>query len=315
MFRKKGHTVAHGTSRAARNPMSTPRQVLSGRYYMLTRRCTQRQFLLRPDTATNNVFAYCLAEAAQRFGIELLLTQQMSNHHHTVLFDRLGTVVEFMAHFHKLVAKCQNALHGRWENLWSSEPPCLLHLVDTADVIDKLIYVATNPVKDGLVERVHHWPGINAVGLLLGERSLLAHCPRHFFREQGPMPAEVFLTLSIPPELGDRDQVLGALRKGISEVEGEQAQQRLATGRRVLGRRAILRQSWRDSPSSREPRRNLRPRTAARCRWARAEALGRNREFLTSYRAARVAWLAGTPIPFPVGTYWLRRLVGVPISS
>jgi hypothetical protein len=26
-------------------------------------------------------------------------------------------------------------------------------------VMRKLVYVATNPVKDRLVEKVHHWPG------------------------------------------------------------------------------------------------------------------------------------------------------------
>ena len=50
---------------------------------MLTRRCTQRPFLLRPDDETNNAFAYCLADAAKRFDIELIVAHQMSNHHHT----------------------------------------------------------------------------------------------------------------------------------------------------------------------------------------------------------------------------------------
>lgn len=117
--------------------MTMPRQVLPGTFYMLTRRCTQRQFLLRPDDETNNAFAYCLAEAAQRFEIELIVAQQMSNHHHTTFFDRHGRVIEFVAHFHKMLAKCQNALRGRWENLWSTEPPCLVELVEPADVIAK----------------------------------------------------------------------------------------------------------------------------------------------------------------------------------
>jgi hypothetical protein len=43
-----------------------PRQVLPGQFYMITRRCTQRQFLLRPDRETNNAFTYCLIEAALR---------------------------------------------------------------------------------------------------------------------------------------------------------------------------------------------------------------------------------------------------------
>ena len=34
----------------------------------------------------------------------------------------------------------------------------LLHLVEVLDLIDKLVYDATNPVKDRLIEKVHQWP-------------------------------------------------------------------------------------------------------------------------------------------------------------
>ena len=94
--------------------MTLPREVIPGRFYMVTRRCTQRQLLLRPDPETNNAFIYCLADAAQRFGIDVLLPSAMSNHHHTVIYDRHGTLPAFTEHFHKLLAKCQNALRGRW---------------------------------------------------------------------------------------------------------------------------------------------------------------------------------------------------------
>lgn len=50
--------------------MSFAREVLLGRTYMITRRCTQRQFLLRPDEETNNAYLYCLAVTAKRFRIE-----------------------------------------------------------------------------------------------------------------------------------------------------------------------------------------------------------------------------------------------------
>ena len=36
--------------------MTLPREVIPGRFYMVTRRCTQRLFLLRPDEETNNAF-------------------------------------------------------------------------------------------------------------------------------------------------------------------------------------------------------------------------------------------------------------------
>ena len=46
--------------------MSLPREVLPGRTYMITRRCSERRFLLWPDNKTTNAFIYCLAVAAQR---------------------------------------------------------------------------------------------------------------------------------------------------------------------------------------------------------------------------------------------------------
>ena len=295
--------------------MTLPREVIAGRFYMVTRRCTQRQFLLRPDAETNNAFLYCLAEAAQRFDIEILLTCAMSNHHHTVLFDRAGTIPAFTEHFHKMLAKCQNALRGRWENFWSAEQVCVVHLVDTADVMHKLVYVATNPVKDRLVDKVHHWPGVNGLAALLGGNTLHATRPRHFFRHRGPMPTAVTLRLALPSELGDPRQLLDELRAQVAATEAAMAAERMRTGAGVVGRRAILRQSWRDCPASRARRRNLRPRIAARSQWARIESIRRNREFLAEYRDARMRWIAGEAKPFPVGTYWLRRFAHVPLAS
>jgi putative transposase len=295
--------------------MTLPREVIPGRFYMVTRRCTQRQFLLRPDNETNNAFLYCLADAAQRFGVDVLLTCAMSNHHHTVIFDRDGTVPAFTEHFHKLFAKCQNALRGRWENFWASEQVCVVHLVDPTDVLDKLVYVATNPVKDRLVEKVHQWPGVNGLAALLGGHTLHATRPRHFFRPDGPMPATMTLNLALPSELRDSPHLLAELRDRVAAVEAAVATERTRTGARILGRQTILRQSWRDCPASREPRRTLRPRIAARTHWARIEAIRRNREFLVAYREARACWIASAPIPFPVGTYWLRRFACVPLVN
>jgi hypothetical protein len=38
--------------------MTLPRQVVPGRDYMLTRRCSERRFFLRPADNTNNAFIY-----------------------------------------------------------------------------------------------------------------------------------------------------------------------------------------------------------------------------------------------------------------
>jgi putative transposase len=294
--------------------MTRPRAVFPGQWIFVTRRCTQRQFLLRPDEETNNAFVYCLAEAAQRCEMKVLLSQMEANHHHTMLLDLHGRHVEFREHFHKMMAKSQNALRGRWENLWSSVEPCNVEVMTLEDVLDKLVYIATNPVKDGLVEKVHHWPGPNFVKALMTGKPMKAYRPKHFFRDDGPMPREVELVLGLPDDFEGKQAFLAELRRRITEVEEACARERQRTGRRVIGRRRILRQSWRDSPTSREPRRTLRPRIAARDKEVRIAALQRNKEWETEYRNAYRALRAGLAAEFPYGTYWLRRFANVRVK-
>lgn len=293
-----------------------PREIIPGRFYMLTRRCVQQMFLLRPDRETTQAFWYCVAEAAARCDIELLLPSAMSNHHHTVLFDRYGRVVDFMQRLHEMLARCLNAHRRRRENFWSTAEPNLLHLADRGAVMDRLVYAATNPVKDNLVERVSDWPGANGLAALLSQEPVVAVRPTFFFRRKGRMPATVTLRLVIPPELGDADAVLAELRLRVAQVEAEHAAKRRRTGKRVLGVRRVLAQDPCGAPTRAERfERTLTPKFAARSSSLRLDAIERNYDFLAAYREARRCMLAGQPFAFPVGTYWLARYVGVPIAT
>jgi len=51
--------------------MTAPRQILASTSYLVTRRCAQRQFLLKPRPIVNETFLYLLAVAARRYGIEV----------------------------------------------------------------------------------------------------------------------------------------------------------------------------------------------------------------------------------------------------
>lgn len=314
MISRQSGRHANGARIAPSIGMSKPREILEKQLYLISRRCTQRQCLLRPDPETNNAFIYCLALASERTKVDVVLPLAEANHHHMVVFDRYGNVPAFVEYFHKLFARSQNALRGRWENFWAAEEPCITRLLDPATAMAKLVYVATNPVKDRLVERVHHWPGVNGYRNLLSGRPLTARRPRHFFRNPGPMPEFVSLRLTIPPELGDPAVVLELLRAGVEHVEHAVAEERRRTGARVLGRRAVLAQSWKHAPKSIEPRRNLRPRFAGSLE-TRVAALLSYRAFLAAYRDARERWLANRPSTFPIGTYWLARFAAIPIAS
>jgi REP element-mobilizing transposase RayT len=295
--------------------VTRPRPVFPGTFPFITRRATQRQFLLRPDEETNNAFVYCMAVAAERSELGIVLPQMMSNHYHLQADDPHGRHTEFREYFHTLLTKCLNAYRGRWENMWAVEEPCVVEVVDRAGLMDKLVYIATNPVKDGLVECVRHWPGPKFVEALLTGKPLRARRPRHFFRKDGNMPETVELELRLPANIEDPEGFLAELRERIAAVEAEHKAARLKTGRRVFGRGRILRQSWRDTPTSQEPRRGLRPRVAARSKWARIATLQRNKEFELAYRDARECWLAGLPAVFPPGTYWLRRFANVVVGG
>ena len=212
-----------------------------------------------------------------------------------------------------MLARCMNARWGRWENLWAAEEACVTRLLDRDTVIEKLAYTAANPVKDLLVERACQWPGTNGYRHLLNRKPLRATRPRHFFRDDGVMPEGITLTLTIPPELGEIADVIAELRERVEQIERAMLEHRAETGARIVGRRRVLEQSWRSSPTSVEPRRKLRPRFAG-ATTTRIQALIAYKEFLAAYDDARTTWRQGGQALFPRGTYWLARFTPVSVA-
>ena len=297
--------------------MSLPRAVIPGRTYMITRRCSERRFFLRPDHETNNAFIYCLAVAAEKYGIRVIFTVTMSNHHHTGLVDTDGRLPDFLAHFHKLIAKHQNALRGRWENMWAVEQSSAVELVDAEDIFEKMVYAFANPVAAHLVQQAQQWPGVSSMTATVTDRPLEATRPHAFFRADGKMPDSVSLPLHLPAELmsASRAEFVKRLEERIAEAETKAAADRQQSGRAILGRAAVRSQHWNDNPSSRGSKRCLDPRVACKNMWRRIEALARNKAWLESYRRARDAFLDGTAADFPAGTFWLKRYAGVSCES
>ena len=297
--------------------MSFPRMVIPGCTYLVTRRCTQRQFLLRPDRATNQAFNYCLAYAARCTGVEVVGFIASSNHYHAVLIEVDGRIPAFLECFHKLLAKHQNVLRKRTENFWSSEQTSLVELVGSADVFAKLIYTLTNAVKDQLVERTHHWPGATSEAAIRRGKPIHTRRPRHFFDAAGEMPEELVLRCVRPPgwEEFSEDDFRRAVAEAIKKVEDNAAQERALKGRRVMGRKAILAQSPTDRPRKQKSRSDINPRVASSDKWPRIEAILRLKAFRAAYAEARQKWQAGMDAIFPVGTWWLRMFAAVPCAQ
>jgi putative transposase len=290
--------------------MTLPRQVVPGRDYMITRRCSERRFFLRPDEDTNNAFIYCLALAAQRANVQVTFAIAMSNHHHTGIHDPDGNFPVFTEHFHGLLARCQNAHLGRFENFWSSEPTSVVHLVEANDILEKMTYAFTNPATADLVDTVEEWPGVTTFKATLAGGVLTATRPKHFFRDDGSMPEVVSLPIHRPHGFEQLDGYAWAslLEERVRSREAVERERRKAKGIAVLGRESILRQNPFECPESHAPRFQMSPRVAGKSKWARIEALLRNRGFLEKYRAAFLQHLAGVAnVLFPFGTFWMRK--------
>jgi REP element-mobilizing transposase RayT len=293
--------------------MTAPRQILPGASYLVTRRCAQRQYLLRPSKTTNHVFLFLLAVAARRFGIKVHAFCVMSNHTHLVLTDTEARLPAFHQFLDALVARAVNASLGRWEAFWAPNSYSAVKLVSPNDIVDKTAYVLANPVSAGLVRSGRLWPGLWSDPAGIGSGPTEVGRPRHFFAEKSALPEKLPIELSVPPGFDSavefRERVIAAL-----EEREREAQRRFKGG--FLGIARILKQKPMARPHSVEPRRNLNPRVAARNTWRRIEALARVGEFVRAYRSALRARRAGQiGVVFPAGTYLLRIAHGVPCAG
>jgi hypothetical protein len=201
--------------------------------------------------------------------------------------------------------------------MWASEHTSVVELVGAEDVIAKIVYTLSNPVKDHLVERTQEWPGASSLEATLDGRALVARRPVRFFRADGLMPAQVQIECKMPRIL-DRissEEYEERIRAGIKNVELLASAERSRTGRKVLGRQAVLAQSPFDRPNSREPRRKLDPHVASIDKGPRMEAIQRRKGFMALYSNARQRWLAGEDVAFPFGTWWLARHASVTVCA
>jgi putative transposase len=298
--------------------MTSPRQVLPGTTYLVTRRCSQRQFLLRPSKITNQTFGYLLAIAATRFRIEVHAYCVMSNHVHLVVTDPGARLPAFSQFLDSLVARSMNAVLARWEHFWAPSSYSAVALQGPADVVDKIAYVLANPVAAGLVQRGRMWPGCWSAPAQFGADALEFRRPAQFFRKKGAtaLPERARLELVVPPGFESPGQFRRVVCEAL-EVREEAAAASLASeGRGFLGARRVLRQLPFGKPSLAEPRRGMRPRVASRDKWRRIQALRRLMEFLCDYRRAFEEWRGGSASAvFPAGTYLMRVLHGVPCTG
>ena len=290
-----------------------PRAILPGTTYLITRRTTQRLFLLRPSTEINAALRYCMALAQKRAsGIKIHAVTFMSNHYHIVCTDTEGNLPVFTEELHKLIARCLNCRHGRWENFWAAAAQTShVQLLSSKDVLDKIVYTLANPTEALLVSHGNQWPGVR----LYRKGRYVAKKPKFFFRskdEGGKLPESLHLELSAPA-IGVHEKLADDVVKNATSAREKRLRDEANTaGNRFLGAKGVLNQKIYSAPQAPAPRRRLSPGVASKDKWRRIEALAANMEFVRAHAEARKAFIAGDrDVIFPAGTYRFERQFGV----
>lgn len=289
--------------------VTAPRQVIPGRILFLTRRVQQGQFLLVPKADVKALFDYCLAVAAEKFGIVTFAWLAMSNHYHLVVGDTRGNIPEFLAWFNRMIGRLLNRKWGRHQNFWSAEQPSVIWCVTPQDAFDKLIYSLANAAAADLVARTAEWPGSSSFLQNIGGLSDVIERPAAFFSKRSKLPKVIELRAARLPGFGHLSDATyhRKVADAVRHQEKRASERRLREGGSVLGRSRVLAQSHLDFPKQPLSRGALHPHVACRDKKRRICMLERLEAFRTAHFDARERFCLGDrEVVFPAGTYRIQ---------
>lgn len=283
------------------------RPVLPGRTYLLTRRCRDRRFFLRPGDLVNQIFLYALAEAARKSGILIHAFIAMSDHIHVIATDLRQDRPDFMHALDLQVSKSVGAEVASWGGFWESGTYSAVELLDPESIVEKIVYTLTNAVAAGLVRRATRWPGATSAVMYFGTSLTIPRPDCRYYRNSG-QPEKTVLRLTEPPGF-DPIELQILLKRRIREVEKAKRAAMRTANRKFIGPNRVLRQDPHDTAASWEKRRGRNPTFASRDKWKRIEAAQRKRDWLHAYRAALGEFRRGVrDVVFPHGTWAMTRL-------
>jgi putative transposase len=152
-FRKKRSGIQVGCG-GATMPRSPRIYVPNGIYHAMNR--GNRKELIFEDVHDRRRFVKILAEAAERYGVHVLVECRMGTHYHVVVRTPRANISEFMQFLSGEFAKYSNRRHRRVGHLFGERFKPIL--VDNGLYLRVLIsYVMNNPVAGGLAKAASDW--------------------------------------------------------------------------------------------------------------------------------------------------------------
>lgn len=249
--------------------------------YFVSNRTSEARFLLAPSHEVNTLIRRCLANAVEKYGIELYGHVFMMNHFHLILRAPKNTLSHFMRQLQCSISRGINRLRGlRNSSVFPQRYSCEL-VIDEEALLEKLEYLHNNPVRARLVTHPSQYPGVSS------------------FRQSAGFPVKVEIPLVSCPlwsHLSTEEQS-DTLKKLVWPTVA-------ARTCRVLGRERCLRVDWASKPQKPKVSSVRKPL----CHASSLELWDAYRRFFKrvshAYQQAVLAWRQGqTNIEFPFGTY------------
>jgi REP element-mobilizing transposase RayT len=215
---------------------------------MVTNRCFQAQFVLRPDPETNRLILLWLQRAARIYDVQVIAYCFMSNHFHIIVRLKKPNLSAFMAYFQRNLARALNLHRKRYDSVFPKRFHSL-PILDHGGLLKEIAYVLLNPVKASQVAHPDQWPGVISWGKHMGEQGhddIELVAPPKWADLDADQLAEAFRTL-IKRDLDDLQYV----RK---RVGGKR------TRRRFTGAKKVLARAWWRRPK--KPKRGRAARAA-----------------------------------------------------
>lgn len=301
--------------------MTRPYPVHFYQSYLLSRRTIMRFYFLLPEADAVQIYAYTLGLAAEDVeGIEFHAAVLMSNHSHEVIFDAKALRSDFLARKNGLMARAFNKLRGRRGTFWDAtsqrdkEP-----LLEQASVLAAIVYVICNPVRAGICDWPHEWPGslgdwrrILSVPIRV-ERPLTFYTPKD--PAMGGCPERIEFSFTQPKCFEDRtpEAYEALIREAVEEECLRIHAQRTGPAQGVRAALALSpdhRPSTPDDPNP-EPYRFIGDPDLVK------RLLEEWIAFVAAYLAMRKRWARGERgdhICFPPGTDRYRREEDAPVA-
>jgi REP element-mobilizing transposase RayT len=277
--------------------------------FFVTSRTIQSRFLMAPSDKTNELIGGILARAVRQCEVELFAYVFTSNHFHAMV--RAPSAIAMSKFMQRLQSNIAVKIgrfvswRGRFfARRYSAEP-----IVDEGAQVERLRYILSHGVKEGLVARCQEWPGLSSTQTLLEGGSASVHSWRNWtrrwkievgedvkvgrFSAECPSEREVLQLTPLPCWAAltarKRSRLVAQM---VAEIDSA------APNPTPADTRHITKQNPHGAPLM--SKHSSRPKAHASTKRLWIEAAERYRHFLSAFRRASREWLSGAfDVEFP----------------